>query len=114
MPSAVHPLHLVLGLVVWSAWFVALYAGLSVGCAVAPPDEALGPLNWINGMLLLLSIAIAALLLSWGRRCWRVGAARSANARRRFIAWIGARVHLVAAGAVLAIGLPVVALPPCV
>jgi hypothetical protein len=110
--SPTHPLQLVLGLVVWSAWFVALYGGMSVGCALAPPDVARGPLTWINGALLVLTVATLAPLLYWSLRCWRARKA-SANREQRFLATMGAAVHMVAAGAVAAIGLPILVLPPC-
>ena len=113
-PAATHPVHLVLGLVIWSVWFVALYGGLSVGCAVAPPDAAQGPLNWINGVLLVLTLACTALLVYWSLYCWRGRASAGSDRPRGFIARVGAAVHLVSAAAVLFIGLPVVALPPCV
>lgn len=113
-PAATHPVHLVLGLVVWSLWFVAIYGGLSVGCAVAPPDATAGSLTWINGVLLVFTLATTALLLYWSFNCWRSRAAVQGDRSRRFIAGVGAAVHLVSAVAVLFIGLPAVVLPPCV
>jgi hypothetical protein len=113
-PAATHPVHLVLGLVVWSAWFVALYGGLSVGCAVAPPDATLGPLTWINGVLLVLTLATAALLFYWSLGCWRGRASAGGERTRQFIVRVGAAIHLLSAAAVLLVGLPAVALPPCV
>jgi hypothetical protein len=113
MLAPTHPLQLALGLVVWSAWFVALYGGMSVGCAVAPPDVARGPFTWINGALLVLTVLTLAPLLYWSLRCWRARPG-SADRERRFIAAMGAAVHLVAAGAVVAIGLPILVLPPCI
>jgi hypothetical protein len=113
-PAATHPAHLVLGLVVWSVWFVALYGGLSVGCAVAPPDAELGPLTWINSVLLVFTLAVTTLLLYWSFHCWRGRAAVRGDLSRQFIAGVGAAVHLGSAVAVLFIGLPAVVLPPCV
>ncbi len=71
MIAPFHPLQLTLGLIVWSVWFVALYGGLSVACAVAPPAATLGALTWINGLLLLLTLATTALLAYWAHGCWR-------------------------------------------
>ena len=42
--SPLHPLHLFLGLIIWSAWFVFLYGGLSVACEFAPPGVEQGAL----------------------------------------------------------------------
>lgn len=114
MGKATHPVHLVLGLVVWSIWFVAIYGVLSVACAVAPPPEAAGALNWINGLLLLLTVATAAALLYGAWRCWlAVGAVADDPRRARFIPVVSAAVYLSASVAVLAIGLPAIVLPPC-
>ena len=38
--SPYNPIHIPLGLVLWSVWFVALYGGLSVDPAAAPAPEA--------------------------------------------------------------------------
>jgi hypothetical protein len=114
MLTAAHPVHLVLGLVVWSVWFVAMYGGLSVGCAVAPPPESAGALTWINGLLLLLTVFTAAALVYGALRCWfAVRAAADDPRRARFIPGVSAAVYLSASGAVLAMGLPAIVLPPC-
>ena len=113
---AVHPAHLVLGLVVWAVWFVAMYGGLSVACAVAPPPLAAGALTWVNGLLLLLTAFTASALLYAAWRCWlaaRAAAEAAGVTRSRFIPTVSAAVHLSAAAAVLAMGVPVIVLPPC-
>jgi hypothetical protein len=114
MLAPTHPLQLGLGLVIWSAYFVAIYAGMSVGCAVAPPDEVHGPWTWINGVLLLLTLVTTAVLLYWSRACWRAPARAGVDQHRHFVARMGAAVHLIAAGAVVAVGAPLLVLPPCV
>lgn len=114
MPKATHPVHLVLGLVVWSVYFVAMYGALSVACAVAPPPEAAGALTWINGVLLLLTVLTATALLYGAWRCWRAARAAPNDARRStFIPGVSAALYLSASVAVLAIGMPAIALPPC-
>lgn len=114
MLSPAHPMQLVLGPIVWSAYFVLLYGGLSVGCAVAPPDPSIGSRNAINGLLLVLTVATVVLLGYWSYRCWRAGAAVRESEQSGFVPRVAAGAHLLAAVAVLAIGLPVVGLPPCV
>jgi hypothetical protein len=115
MPGSVHPVHLVLGLVVWSAWFVAMYGGLSVGCVVAPPPETAGALTWINGVLLLLTAVTAVALLYGAWWCWRaLKAAASDTPIARFIAGVSAATYVASSVAVLAIGLPTTVLPPCI
>jgi len=115
MLSPLHPVQLVLGLIVWSLWFVALYGGLSVACAFTPVAGATDPLNWLNGLLLLITLLVTALLLHWARRCWQACPPRGEGDQPvRFQTRVAAAVHLFSAGAALAVGLPVVALPPCV
>ncbi len=114
MLSPTHPFQLVLGLVIWSVWFVALYGGLSVGCAVAPPDPAAGALTWLNALLLLLTLATTLLLVHWTLRCWRGASEAGGGTVKRFLTWVASGVHLTAAGATLAVGLPVIVFPPCV
>lgn len=111
---AEHPIHLVLGLIVWSVWFVAIYGGLSVACSVAPPPEQSGALNWVNGVIAL----VTALLLVWlslqANRCWREARHSPAEPpRRRFMCMVSAGMYVVAAISTLVVGLPVVGLPPC-
>lgn len=109
-----HPLQIPLGLIVWGVWFIALYSGLSVGCAVAPPDAAAGPWNWLNAVLGGASLATVGLLLGLSTLCWRASRRVGKNERaKRFIARVGVSVHLVAALATLFIALPIVGLPPC-
>uniref|UniRef100_UPI0017EDA1FE hypothetical protein n=1 Tax=Methylibium sp. TaxID=2067992 RepID=UPI0017EDA1FE len=69
--AASHPLQLVLGLTLWAVWFCVAYGGLSVACAVAPPPPERGAWTWVNGSLLLLTLA-TVLLLAWAAwRCTR-------------------------------------------
>lgn len=112
--SPFHPLHLVLGLIIWAAWFVAMYGGLSVACSVASPAPADGAQTWINAALLALTLVITVLLLIQGYRCWRASSSAENGGRsRRFISRVAAGVYLLSAIATLMIGLPVIALPPC-
>ncbi|MBB3331921.1 hypothetical protein BDK63_002812 [Halomonas campaniensis] len=106
-----HPAQLLLGLTLWSLWFVVLYGGLSVACALAPPRPGQGAFTAINGGLALLTLATLALLgwLAWrGLRAGGVSVGGS-----RFIALTGAGLHLFSAAGVAFVGLPIVTLPPC-
>ncbi|APX92080.1 hypothetical protein BWR19_03515 [Halomonas sp. 1513] len=106
-----HPLHLVIGLTLWSLWFVAIYGGLSVACAVAPPAAEQGALTAINVALGLLTVATTALLgwLAWA--C--LEAARDELGRPRFVAAVSAGLYLFSAVATLFVGIPVIGVPPC-
>ncbi len=130
MWSPGHVAQTVLGLTIWAIWFVLLYGGLSIACAVAPPDADLGAYNWLNASLLLLTVVTTALLCVLSLRCWRASlqapgkdmgentsqadsAGSGPAASHRFITRVAAACHLLAAVATLAIGLPALALPPC-
>ena len=119
---AAHPWHLVLGLCVWALWFLAVYVGVSVSCAVVPPPSVQGPFTAVNAGLLLLTIA-TALGLAWrsvvcGRAMRRLPtestAASTEAGQHRFIAGISAALYGVAAVATVFVGLPLLAMPPCV
>ncbi|MCL4184060.1 MAG: hypothetical protein KJ011_11490 [Burkholderiaceae bacterium] len=111
-----HPLQLVLGLSVWAVWFVVVYGGTSVACALAPPLAGPGAWNLVNGILLLFTLATLALLLRLAWRCR--GASRNAssmppNDARRFIAGLGAALYATAAVSTAFVALPLLVLPPC-
>ena len=110
-----HPLQLVAGLVVWSLWFITIYGGLTVACQIAPPAAEAGALNRINLMLGLLTLATLVFLLWNARRCWQAsGRGDSEEARwQRFLATLGAGLHLVSAIATLFVGIPILLMPPC-
>lgn len=110
--SSCHPLHLILGLTIWSIWFVVLYGGLSVACKLAPPDPVAGALSWINALLMPLTLVVVALLAWAARWCWQ-GRADS-DALRCFMARTAACLYLLSALATLAVAMPIVFLPPCI
>ena len=106
----VHPLHGILGLVIWSLWFVALYGGQGLGCALAPPPVEDGAATWLNAVLGLFTGLTVLLLLGLALFSWRSAAA---NSPQRFLLRLAAGVHLVAAAATAFIGLTLLCLPPC-
>lgn len=106
-----HPLQLAMGLIIWSLWFVLIYAGLSVACSFTPPAAELQVTSWINALLLAVTILTTTLLGHCAYRCWRVP---EAPGNRQFVARVATGVYLVASGATLAIGLPISVLPPCI
>lgn len=110
MFAPTHPLQLALGLIIWSVWFVLIYSVLSIGCAFATLDNSVSPVNWLNALLLVLTLITTALLgyLAW--HCWR---APTPPGNHRFIARVAAGIYLVGAISTFAIGLPVLVLPPC-
>lgn len=113
-PSPFHPVQISLGLVVWSIWFVALYAGLAVACELAPGVPGKGPLL-LNVGFGVFTLATAALLALSAAACLRALRREPERPPRdRFVARVGAAVHLIALAATLFIGVPLLGLPPCV
>ncbi|WP_010629664.1 hypothetical protein [Halomonas sp. KM-1] len=107
-----HPIHLVSGLTIWGIWFVAIYAGLSVACSMAPPEPESDMLTGINlgvGVATLITTALL-LWLTWAS----AAAGRRAEVRREcYFAYISAGMFLFSAGSTLFVGYPIVFLPPC-
>ena len=108
-----HGIHLISGLTIWSAWFVVLYGGLSVGCQLAPPLLTQGPATWLNILLGLSTLVVVAVLLALAWHLWRQHAEHEQQVRR-FICLTSAALYLVSALATLAVALPVLFLPPCI
>ncbi len=106
-----HPGHFVGGLILWSIWFITVYGGLSVACAVMPPEPAQGALNDINITLLMVSLVTALLLagLAWG--CFHEG--RQHTGRQHFNAFVSAWLYVFSTLAVVFVAAPIVGLPPC-
>ena len=113
-PAVTHPLQLALGFAIWSVWFVAAYAALSLGCSLAPPADAASARTWINASLGVATLATVLLLLVLAWRCWRGRDTAAAGQPGHFVAPLAAALHLAAALATLFVGLPLVAIPPCV
>lgn len=111
--SLYNPIHIPLGLVLWSIWFVTLYGGLSVGCALAPPDPAQGQWTWLNGLLALLSLFTMAALLGLAWLFQRAARNEREGQSARFVARLAAGVNLIGAIATVFVALPTLSLPPC-
>lgn len=111
--SPYSPIHIPLGLVLWSIWFVALYGGLSVGCALAPPDPAQGQWTWLNALLALFSLFTMSALLGLTWLFQRAARDERAGQSARFVARLAAGVNLVGAIATVFVALPTLSLPPC-
>ncbi len=107
-----HPVHLVLGLIIWSVWFVLIYALLSVGCTAS---HGAGASIWINILLLCCTLLFLTLLSYLAYRYWQKNkVAYEKKTLRRFIIWVSLGVYLVAIGATFSIGIMVLFFPPCI
>lgn len=112
-----HPVHLVLGLVIWSVWFVVVYTGFSLGCQLLSPADEQGPFNAVTAATLAGGVLVALVLLWAARGCWQ--AARSSseqdtdNEPQAAVASVAAGLYLLSAFSALAIVLPGVAMVPC-
>ncbi|QJQ94750.1 MULTISPECIES: hypothetical protein [Halomonadaceae] len=106
-----HPLHLVVGLTIWSIWFVTIYGGLSVACSVAPPAPEQDAMTYINvsvGVLTLLTMALLS-WLTWAS--YRAG--QRVMGRERFMATVSSGIYLFTTFATLFTAAPIIGLPPC-
>ncbi|TLX57217.1 hypothetical protein DN824_11710 [Stutzerimonas nosocomialis] len=113
--SPYHPIQIPLGFVLWSFWFVAMYGGHAVACEINPPDPTLGPWNWLNGTLGLLTLVTLAILVLQARRFWKLSRMTDElNERQIFVTKITSGLHLIAALATLYVGIPLLQLPPCI
>ncbi|WP_422102290.1 hypothetical protein [Vreelandella sp.] len=106
-----HPIHLAVGLTLWSLWFVGVYSGLSVACAVAPPAPEDGAMTLLNAGLGMVSLIFTAglLLLAWGS----FQVAKQHRGRQHFHAVVSGWLYLFSAFGVAFAGLPIIAVPPC-
>jgi hypothetical protein len=113
----VHPLHLVIGLTIWFLWFSLLYGGVALACVVAPPAPPHTVFNAISAAGLAFTGA-TVLLFAWaGYAAWRAGGAVQEGpgaVRSRFVARLSAALYGVAAVSTVAVGLPLLVVPPCV
>ena len=129
MASPFHPVQITLGLIIWSIYFVALYAGLSIACQHVVPAQETGAMTWLNLTLLAgtFIVFIGLLLQAW--RSWKIFIqidppvpASKINKNQtdetqrlgRFMAFLGAAVYSVAALATLMVGTPTLVLMPCI
>lgn len=106
-----HPLHFVIGLTLWCIWFVAVYGGHAVACAVAPPNPEQGVFTLVNAMLLVVSIVSIALLAALTLGCCHE--AKLHEGRLRFNAAVSAGLYLFSTLGVLFAALPIIGIPPC-
>lgn len=111
LSSPTHPLQLALGLIIWSVWFVLVYSVLSIGCEFVIPESRLHTFNGLNVLLLLLTLIATVILVLLALWCWR---AATPPGDKQFIARVAAGLYLTAAISTLAVGLPVLVLPPCI
>lgn len=107
-----HPLHLVTGLAIWALWFASVYGGLSLGCMISQTPETLMAGSWINIVLIAVTLLVAVLLFMLAIKCWG-GATSNIAKLPKFIRRVSGALYLAAAIAVMAIGLPMLVLPPC-
>lgn len=106
-----HPLHLVLGLLLWSLYFIIVYGGMSVGCSASEAAYSTSIFNWINGFVLLVTLVFTLLLLWFAWQCHK--ATPEEASQGRFLLRLSAVLYLLSAAATLFVGLPGVIYPPC-
>lgn len=114
MLSIKHPIQLALGLIIWSVWFVFLYATVSISCANDIPIDK-GPLPWINAVLIICSILVAILLGYMAYVGKKALSTKKTYYSRvtRFIIWVGVGVNMVALCSTISIAFMLLFYPPC-
>ncbi len=133
MLPAFHPMQKILGLIIWSLYFVFMYGGLSVACNHFSPGADKGALTWINALVLVTTLLVTLGLLHQAWRGWKVlqhhkhqRAQRNKQQQPKkhdppsetlppheFILYVSVAVYCVAAVATLGTGLPALVLAPC-
>lgn len=106
-----HPIHFIIGLTLWSGWFVTVYGGHALACEVMLPEPEQGVFTLINAMLLVVSLLATGLLamLTWA--CWRI--AKRHQGRLRFNAMLSTGVYLFSTLGVVFAAMPIIGIPPC-
>jgi hypothetical protein len=110
------------GMIVWAVWFVVVYALTGVGCDAGWQHRSLpGGGNQLS-LLMLLSTAVALLLIGWcawrGYQAWKAsresGRAGLENLQRlRFMGLLMLVLSLLAGIGTLMIAVPILMLEPC-
>ncbi|UTF60208.1 hypothetical protein [Gilvimarinus sp. DA14] len=142
MLPAFHPMQKILGLIIWSLYFVFMYGGLSVACNHFSPGADKGALTWINASVILITLLVTLGLLYQAWRGWKVlqhhkhqraqwrkqqqpqqqdpqqeskkhGPQSETLPPHEFILYVSVAVYCVAAVATLGTGLPALVLAPC-
>ena len=108
-----HPLHLVMGFIIWAFWLTLVYARLTLGCTAASAPAMLGAQSWLNLALLGFTMIVTTMLLMLGFLCWRSEPINKDERQAHFILRVSAALYLCAAIATLAGGIPTLMLPPC-
>jgi hypothetical protein len=106
-----HPLHFAIGLTLWCTWFVIVYGGHAVACAVASPAPEQGVFTLVSAMLLVVSLMAIALLASLTLGCWRM--TKRHQGRLRFNATVSAGLYLFSTLGVVFAAMPIIGIPPC-
>ena len=103
-----HPASLVLGPVIWSIWFVVIYATLSLACLQGWLVNGGDRPSAINVLLDGAGLVIAALLMAAAWASWRSASGKS------FIPRTSAMVYACSAVASLLLAVPGLVMAPCV
>lgn len=115
-------LGVVSAMIVWAAWFVAVYSLTGVGCRAGWHHVALPGGNLLSAVMLLCTAAALGLILECGRRghaAWRGARHRPAQTgaetvqRQRFLGLTMLLVSALAAIGTLLVAVPIFMLDPC-
>lgn len=105
--SPAHPLHLVLGLIIWSTWFVTVYVSVTMACNKSVKSLYAFKPNLINFSLILMTTVIGFSLLALAVWCWKN------RGQSLFMPQVSAGLYFFSACATFLVSTPLLYLPPC-
>ncbi|KTD13241.1 hypothetical protein [Legionella jamestowniensis] len=107
-----HPIQMILGLVIWSIWFILMYSFLSIGCSVVFSGITR---SGINIILFCCTWVTLIILVYLTYHCWKThkSLADKCSTVTAFVLWISFGGYVTAVIATFSIGVMVLFFPPC-
>ena len=97
-------LHLLLGPAIWLTWFVVLYSVVSLVCTQESHHAVTSNIDWLQHLLIALTLLVAALLALASRQLWVTN--NDSRPRRVFLVHVGAAAYLSSSLATLFFAIP--------
>lgn len=121
MPNALRLVGMISGMIVWAAWFVVVYSLTGIGCDAGWHRQSVPGGNLLS-LLMLLSTAMALLLIGWsawrGFKSWKRGEEAGPGGgelrqRQRFMGLVMGVLSLLAGIGTIMVSVPILMLQPC-
>jgi uncharacterized membrane protein len=120
-PSHRRLIGVISAMIVWALWFVAVYSLTGIGCAAGWNTQPT-PVGNVLSLAMLISAAVALVLIAWCARCgyvgWRrgddaQGIGEEARQRMHFMGLVMLVLSVIAAIGTVLTAIPIVMLDPC-